>query len=209
MRSTRAIDQVVQTIKLRDWINGLAVGGGFLWATVIPDDTLWKIDENGNVDRTFAIGHEPGSVVYFDDAVWVASDGKLSRIDPKTDTVTDYPLVDRPLGLTAGDGALYVTTGESPPKLAPLPADQVATFSLAEDWVDDIDPAHAWPNPYRAQLEYATGRSCSTTRTRRPRAAPCSGRRWRRRCRPCRRTAGRTRSASARGSASHRLRTRR
>ncbi len=151
------IDQVVQTIKLRDWINGLAVGGGFLWATVIPDDTLWKIDENGNVDRTFAIGHEPGSVVYFDDAVWVASDGKLSRIDPKTDTVTDYPLVDRPLGLTAGDGALYVTTGESPPKLAPLPADQVATFSLAEDWVDDLDPAHAWPNPYRAQLEYATG----------------------------------------------------
>jgi ABC-type transport system substrate-binding protein/class 3 adenylate cyclase/tRNA A-37 threonylcarbamoyl transferase component Bud32 len=152
-----SIDQVVQTIKVRDWVNTLAVGGGFLWATIIPDDTLWKIDENGTVDRTFAIGHQPGSVVYFDDAAWVASEGKLSRVDPKTNSVTDYPLVDRPGALTVGNGVLYVTTGQSPPKLAPLPADQVATFSLAEDWLDDSDPAHAWPNPYRGQLEYATG----------------------------------------------------
>jgi serine/threonine-protein kinase len=152
------INQVLKTIKLSDWINSIAIAGGFVWATVIPDDQLWKIDENGTIDRTFAIGHEPGPVASFDGAVWVGSVGKLSRVDPNSDRVTTFPVVDRPATLEPGAGILYVNTDQSPPKLAPVPADEVATFSLAEDWLDDIDPAHAWPTPqYRAQLEYATG----------------------------------------------------
>jgi peptide/nickel transport system substrate-binding protein len=67
-------------------------------------------------------------------------------------------VADRVESLAPGEGVLYVSTGDSPPKLESLPADEVATFSLAENWVDDTDPAHAWPSPpYRWQLAYATG----------------------------------------------------
>ena len=53
---------------------------------------------------------------------------------------------------------LYVATDQSPPKLTELPADRVATVSMAENWLDDTDPAHAYPSPnYRMQFEYATG----------------------------------------------------
>jgi ABC-type transport system substrate-binding protein/class 3 adenylate cyclase/predicted Ser/Thr protein kinase len=153
-----AVNEVVQTVKLRNWVGDVAVGGGFVWATVSPDDTLWKFDANGTFDRTLDVGHGAGAVRYFDGAVWVSSIGRLQRIDPDSNQITDFEVVDRTVSLAPGDGVLYVSTGDSPPKLEPLPADEVATFSLAEDWVDDTDPAHAWPSPpYRYQLEYATG----------------------------------------------------
>jgi class 3 adenylate cyclase/tRNA A-37 threonylcarbamoyl transferase component Bud32/DNA-binding beta-propeller fold protein YncE len=153
-----AVNEVVKTVKLRDWVGGLAVGGGFVWATVSPDDTLWKIDENGTPDKTLDVGHGVGDVTYFDGAVWVSSIGLLQRVDPNSNQITDFEVADRVESLAPGKGVLYVSTGDSPPKLESLPADEVATFSLAEDWVDDTDPAHAWPSPpYRWQLEYATG----------------------------------------------------
>jgi serine/threonine-protein kinase len=153
-----AINRVVKTVKLRDWVGGLAVGGGFVWVTVIPDDTLWKIDENGTVDKTLDVGHQPGAIAYFDGAVWVGSNGVLQRVDPGSNQITPYPVADRAEAFAAGRGVLYVSTGQSPPKLKALPADRVANFSLAENWLDDTDPAHAFPSPpYRMQFEYATG----------------------------------------------------
>jgi ABC-type transport system substrate-binding protein/class 3 adenylate cyclase/tRNA A-37 threonylcarbamoyl transferase component Bud32/streptogramin lyase len=153
-----SVNEVVQTVKLRNWVGGVAVGGGFVWAVVSPDDTLWKYDENGSFVKTLDLAHGAGPVAYFDGAVWVASIGRLQRIDPDSNEITDFEVADRAENLAPGKDMLYVSTGESPPKLESLPADEVATFSLAEDWVDDTDPAHAYPSPpYRWQLEYATG----------------------------------------------------
>jgi ABC-type transport system substrate-binding protein/class 3 adenylate cyclase/streptogramin lyase len=153
-----ALNRVVATVHLRNWVNTVAVGGGYVWATVTPDDTLWRIDPQGSVDKTLDMGHGVGAVTYFDGATWVSANGLLQRVDPTTDEITSYPVVDRTDSLLGGAGTLFVSAADSPPTLPPLPADQVATFSLAEDFVDDTDPAHAWPGPsYRAQLEYATG----------------------------------------------------
>jgi ABC-type transport system substrate-binding protein/class 3 adenylate cyclase/tRNA A-37 threonylcarbamoyl transferase component Bud32 len=152
-----SVNQVVNTVKLRNWVGSIAVGGGFVWAAVTPDDTVWKIDQNGSVVKTLDLEHGVGGLTYLDDAAWVGSIGVLQRIDASSDEITSFAIVDRPAGIASGDGMVYVSTGESPPQLSSLPADQVATFSLAENWVDDTDPAHAFPTPYRLQLEYATG----------------------------------------------------
>ena len=152
-----ATNQVVKPVTLRGFVSSVAVGGGFVWATVLPDDTLWKIDENGTVVKTLDVGHPPGPLTYFDGAAWVGANGVIQRVDANSDEITSFDVVDRPEELAPGDGVLYVSTGESPPRVQPLPADEVATFSLAEDWLDDTDPAHAWPSTYRSNLEYATG----------------------------------------------------
>jgi peptide/nickel transport system substrate-binding protein len=154
-----AVNQVVKTVKVRDFIASVVVGGGFVWATILPDDTLWKIDEDaGTVVKTLDVGHNVGDAAYFDGAVWVGANGVLQRINAKTDEIESLPVVERPQDILAGSGELYVATGQSPPKLAPLPADRVATFSMAENWLDDTDPAHAYPSPpYRLQFDYATG----------------------------------------------------
>jgi serine/threonine-protein kinase len=153
-----AVNEVVTTVKLRDFITSVAVGGGFVWATVVPDDTLWKLDERGTVVKTLDLAHGVGDIAYFEGAVWVTSNGTLQRVDPSSDEITAYPVADRTDSLTPGDGVLYVSTRRSPPELTSLPADQVATFTLAENWLDDTDPAHAFPGPpVRMQFEYASG----------------------------------------------------
>ena len=154
-----AIDQVVKTVKLHDWLGGVVVGGGFLWAGISPDDTLWKIDTNGNLLNTVDIGHGIGGAAFFDGYLWVAlgPEGRVARVDPSSDDVTYFPVADRPTAASNGPGMLLVAATKGPRSLTPLPADQVATFSLAEDYVDDIDPATAWPFSYRGQLEYETG----------------------------------------------------
>jgi serine/threonine-protein kinase len=150
-----AINQVVRTVKLRHFVSSLAVGGGFVWATVTPDNTLWKIDLSGDVEKTLDVGS--GDMTYFSGAVWVGAEGFLLRVDPRTDEITRYPVVDRPAELAPGDGKLLVSTGPNPPKLPALSEDKVARFSLAENFVDDTDPAHAYPAPnFRGQLERAT-----------------------------------------------------
>ena len=189
------IDQVVQTSTLAEWINGLAVGGGFLWATVIPDDELLKIDENGTVRKTFDVGHEPGSLVWFDNRIWVASDGRLSRVDPNSDDVTDFPVVDRPAAVWAGHGVLYVSTSESPPVLSKVGASETATVSLPEDFLDDHDPRTTGRTRSHPQSTMRRARNSSTTPTRPAPPAPGSGRRSPPRCRRSRTTAGRTPSA--------------
>ena len=149
-----AVNEVVRTVKLRGFVGSLTVGGGFVWATVDPDGTLWKIDENGTVEKSFDVS---GSLAYFEGAIWIGSLGRLQRLDPVSERITAYPVADQPLDLEPGNAVLYVSTGEGPPKLTPLAADKVATFSLAEDWLDDTDPAHAYPSPpYRLQFAYAT-----------------------------------------------------
>jgi ABC-type transport system substrate-binding protein/class 3 adenylate cyclase/tRNA A-37 threonylcarbamoyl transferase component Bud32 len=154
-----AIDQVVNTTKLHDWLGSLDVGGGFLWAAITPDDTIWKIDPNGNVLKTINVGHGFGGPAFSDGYLWVplGREGRLARIAPSSDEVKYFHVGGRPDTASAGPRVVLVSASKGPRPLTKLPADQVATFSLAEDYTDDIDPATAWPMPYRAQLEYATG----------------------------------------------------
>jgi peptide/nickel transport system substrate-binding protein len=154
-----SINQVIRTKKLRDWVSSITVGGGSVWATVDPDDTVWQFDDgNGSFERTYGVGHSPGDLAWFDGGVWVGAEGELTRIDGATHTTSQYPIVVNPATLEPGKGVLYVTTDQSPPKLPPVPASKQASFLLSENWLDDTDPAHAYPSPmFRAQLEYATG----------------------------------------------------
>ena len=155
-----AVGVVVKTIKFRDWLGSTAIGGGFVWGGVIPDDTLWKADLNGNILKTFTLGHGLGGLTFSGGYVWVviASEGRIARIDPSSDEVRYFPIADRPIGPSPGPQGVLVTTEKGPRKLTPLPADQQANFILAEDYVDDTDPATAVIQTlYRAQLMYATG----------------------------------------------------
>src|SRR5262249_48661095 len=124
-------NQVVKSLKLRGFISSVAVGGGYVWATVVPDDTLWKVQQDGTIDRTLSVGHAPRAVTWFGGAAWVAARGVLQRVDPASDVIKDFAIIDRPQSLGAGVGSLFVSTGRSPPPLAPVAADRVVRVSVA------------------------------------------------------------------------------
>ena len=153
-----------------------------MWATVVPDDTVWQFDENGGFERTYDVGHFPQMSAWFGGGLWVGAEGKLTRIDGATNAMTDYPIVVDPAALEPGNGRAVRHTDKSPPKLR-RPANKQASFLLAEDWLDDTDPPTPSRPPTARSSSMRRAPSSSTTRMRPGRVARGSGPTPPRRCR--------------------------
>ena len=104
--------------------SGLTAGFGSIWVPSCGDRNLARVDMKTNaVTATIAVGpaESEGGIAASENAVWLVTDwsgretqGKLSRIDPATNSVVAQ--IDVPAGSAAviyGDGAIWVTT---PPK---------------------------------------------------------------------------------------------
>jgi ABC-type branched-subunit amino acid transport system substrate-binding protein/streptogramin lyase len=91
---------------------GIAVGGGAVWVLDDQEGQLWRVDPATGDARTIGVGTGATYVAYGAGAVWVANltDGFVSRVDPRTSRVTRTP-IGAPLGVAAGDGAAWVSTG--------------------------------------------------------------------------------------------------
>jgi YVTN family beta-propeller protein len=96
--------------------SGLTAGFGSVWSPSCGDKTLVRISMKTNeIEATIPAppSESEGGIAASDDAVWLVTDkaGKLSRIDPKSNSVT--ATIDIPEGSAAvvyGDGAVWVTT---------------------------------------------------------------------------------------------------
>jgi ABC-type branched-subunit amino acid transport system substrate-binding protein/streptogramin lyase len=95
-----------------DFLSGIAVGAGSVWATSPQDGLLWRIDAAG--PRPIARSIDVGAVNYVafgDGAVWTADyvSGTASRIDPRTNAVTARVPVGASQSLAVGAGAAWVS----------------------------------------------------------------------------------------------------
>jgi virginiamycin B lyase len=101
--------------------SGLTAGFGSIWVPSCGDKTLARVDMKTNtVVATLPVApaESEGGIAASDNAVWLVTDwsgkdtqGKLSRIDPATNSVVAQ--IDVPGGSAAvvyGDGAVWVTT---------------------------------------------------------------------------------------------------
>jgi hypothetical protein len=94
----------------------LALGEGGLWATHVTNGgikgAVTQVDPtSGQVLATIPLDKSPTSMAVGNGAVWVANEyGTLTRIDPRTHTLTTFQ-VDHPLqGVALGDGVIWVST---------------------------------------------------------------------------------------------------
>ncbi|HKD09789.1 MAG TPA: hypothetical protein VKB79_28040 [Bryobacteraceae bacterium] len=96
--------------------SGLTAGFGSVWVPNCGDKTVSRVDMATNaVIATVPVGpaESEGGIAASPDAIWLVTDpqGKLSRIDPKTNTVAAQ--IDIPAGSAAvyyADEAVWVTT---------------------------------------------------------------------------------------------------
>ena len=203
-RAIRRIDprtnRVAETIPVNsDFLSGIAVGAGAVWATSPQDGQLWRI-EPGTRPRaqTINVGVGVNFVAVGAGAVWTGNiiDGTVTRIDPGTNTVTDSIPVGATQALAAGagtgwtsvaagtqDGTLpvamcaeTVSGGREPDVLIasdlPLRSTDGAAPRALRDAIRQVLEAHA----FRAG-KYAVGyRSCdgSTAQTGAPEMRRCA-----------------------------------
>ncbi len=96
--------------------SGVATGFGSVWVPNCVDQTISRVSLTTNaVEATIAVGpaESEGGITASADAIWLVTDklGKLSRIDPKTNTVAAAVVI--PAGSAScefSDGAVWVTT---------------------------------------------------------------------------------------------------
>jgi YVTN family beta-propeller protein len=102
-------------VRLPGSAEGLAVGGGYLWITSPSDsggrDTVSRIDlRTRRVVSSVPVGHVPAFVTFGYGSAWVANyDGEsVSVIRPGSEKPETIPVEGGPLGLAAGEGAIWV-----------------------------------------------------------------------------------------------------
>jgi DNA-binding SARP family transcriptional activator len=129
--SLAAIDahdnKVVDVIPIGDTPRGVAVGGGHVWTANAGEGTVSMVDPRElHVVRTIGVAAAATDLVVAYGQVWVAGggDNKLVRLDARSGGVLETKEISPDLSasayaITAGDGAIWVASGDTIYKVDP------------------------------------------------------------------------------------------
>jgi ABC-type transport system substrate-binding protein/DNA-binding SARP family transcriptional activator len=103
-------NSIVAKVHLRQGICCVAAGGGYVWAAVNPDATIWKLGKDGSVLTTIKLPARIDSLTYRDGALWVADGeaGTVVKIDPTTNARRTYKLGHHLAGIDERRGIVAV-----------------------------------------------------------------------------------------------------
>jgi DNA-binding SARP family transcriptional activator/ABC-type oligopeptide transport system substrate-binding subunit len=84
----------------------VAAGGGFGWAGISAESSVWKVDRKGNIVDTIKLPAPVESLTYGSGALWAAvgEGGAVVRIDPTTDVPRSYQVGHHVTDADAHDG---------------------------------------------------------------------------------------------------------
>ena len=102
---------VTQSVPIGNGPQGVAVGGGSVWAANTPDGTVSRFDPGTGQIRKIAVGESPTGLAYGEGEVWVAAgrSGNVLRIDPADDSVRTVLVGNEPIGIATVGRDAWVT----------------------------------------------------------------------------------------------------
>jgi DNA-binding SARP family transcriptional activator/DNA-binding beta-propeller fold protein YncE len=104
-------------------LSGIAVGGGYVWATSPAEGLVWRIDARPPGQTTsIPLSFGASTIAYGDGSVWVGNgyDDSVSRIDPRTRAVTRVATVPAPQDIAVDPRHVWVASGSTAGRSGPL-----------------------------------------------------------------------------------------
>ena len=143
-------------IDLHATVSDVAVGGGRVWASVVPDGVVYALDEsNLRVRRRLASGPDPERISFAAGRLWIANSaaGTVTSLDPRTGARTRLSIGALPTSVAYGNGVVWAGTVPEPPPLPPAGGPELR-LSFPGEYLT-LDPA-ASHSTADEQLEEAT-----------------------------------------------------
>ena len=151
-----ATNRVVARNQLHGWVSALAVGGGFAWLGIVPEDVVFKLSADDlAVAGTSRAAPGPDRLAWDADRLWVSTGAGRSLIRIGGDGPQSPLRLDAiPVALAATGGLLWTATLPVPPPPRPPGKGGELRVAVAADGID-TDPATAF-YPDAQQLHYVT-----------------------------------------------------
>jgi protein kinase-like protein/extracellular solute-binding protein (family 5) len=151
-----AANRVVRRQKLHGWLSDLVVGGGAVWAPILPDGVVYKLSEDDlSIQTALPAGGDPEHASFGGGHLWVANTAPktVSLLDEVSGARQQLRSEARPTTATYHAGLVWTAAAAAPSPLPPVKGEELRV-STPTDTAVDPDPMGG--NPAVRQLMYAT-----------------------------------------------------
>jgi tRNA A-37 threonylcarbamoyl transferase component Bud32 len=151
-----ATNQIVQHQKLHGWLSDLAVGGGSVWAPILPDGVVFKLSEDDlGIQTTLPTGGDPERASFGSGHLWVANTTPktVSLLDDLSGARQQLRSRARPTTASYHAGLVWTAAAAAPTPLPPIKGEELR-ISTPTDTAVDPDPMGGRGSV--RQLMYAT-----------------------------------------------------
>jgi hypothetical protein len=151
-----AANDVVQRQKLHGWLSDLAVGGGSVWAPILPDGVVFKLSEDDlSIQTSIPTGADPERASFGSGHLWVANTAPraVSLLDDVSGARQQLRSQVRPTTAAYHAGLVWTAAASAPTPLPPIKGEELR-ISTPTDTAVDPDPMDGKGSV--RQLMYAT-----------------------------------------------------
>jgi ABC-type transport system substrate-binding protein/predicted Ser/Thr protein kinase len=151
-----ATNRVVQHQKLHGWLSDLAVGGGSVWAPIVPDGVVFKLSEDDlGIQTSLQAGTDPEQASFGSGHLWVANTASraVSLLDEVSGSRRALRSQARPTTAAYHNGFVWTAAAAAP---TPLPAIKGEELRVSTPTDTAVDPDPMGGRGEVRQLMYAT-----------------------------------------------------
>jgi ABC-type transport system substrate-binding protein len=151
-------NRITAQTKLHGWASDVAVGGGSVWVSVIPDSVVFRLSENDlSVQGTSATGPDPQRLSFGGGKLWIANTAasSVSLLDQVSGARQQLAASAEPTAVLYHRGLVVTGAAPEPSPLPPIRGEELHISTPTEDGqYGSTDPLnYGFPNE---QLLYAT-----------------------------------------------------
>jgi predicted Ser/Thr protein kinase len=146
----------VQGQKLHGWLSDLAVGGGSVWAPILPDGVVFRLSEDDlSIQTSLPAGADPEQASFGSGHLWVANTAAnaVSLLDDVSGARRELRSRARPTTAAYHDGLVWTAAAPAP---TPLPAIKGEELRVSTPSDTAVDPDPMGGKGSVRQLMYAT-----------------------------------------------------
>jgi tRNA A-37 threonylcarbamoyl transferase component Bud32/streptogramin lyase len=138
-------NRIVAQTRLHGQVRDLAVGGGLVWVSVVPDGVVFELSEDDLAVRgSLASGPDPERLSFGGGRLWIANTAAkaISLLDPASGRRSEISVGATPSTLVYRNGSVWVAAAPAPAALPPVAGTELR-ISMVGAAVWSSDPLHA------------------------------------------------------------------